>query len=241
MTELASQTLLRTDFFDRARARLTLDPPAGLTDPDALPVRGDHDADPVVKAIAAVRPIKPAAVLIPVIDRDEPMVLLTERATRMSTHSGQIAFPGGKRDPQDATLVDTALQGLDDAFPLSDTRKRTLAAIERSFAQPGQLPATATVLDVLSIHEKEKLFGLFVNGDLALKDGQPGDYATFVELAGGRRACLCLRRCHPHGRRCRGRAHRNRRIRRRYERHGCQRLRRGSAPRQALPARRLLI
>ena len=39
-----------------------------------------------------------------------------------------------------------------------------------------------TVLDVLSIHEKEKLFGLFVNGDLALKDGQPGDYATFVEL-----------------------------------------------------------
>lgn len=49
------------------------------------------------------------------------------------------------------SLVDTALQGLDDAFPLSDTRKRTLAAIERSFAQPGQLPATATVLDVLSL------------------------------------------------------------------------------------------
>lgn len=38
------------------------------------------------------------------------------------------------------------------------------------------------VREVLKVQEKEKLFGLFVNGDLALKDGQPGDYATFVEL-----------------------------------------------------------
>jgi len=38
------------------------------------------------------------------------------------------------------------------------------------------------VKEVLRVQEKEKLFGLFVNGDLALKDGQPGDYATFAEL-----------------------------------------------------------
>ncbi len=39
-----------------------------------------------------------------------------------------------------------------------------------------------TVKQVLALQEKERAFGLFVNGDLALKDGQPGDYATFVEL-----------------------------------------------------------
>lgn len=38
------------------------------------------------------------------------------------------------------------------------------------------------VREVLTVQDKEKLFGLFVNGDLALKDGQAGDYATLVEL-----------------------------------------------------------
>lgn len=118
MTELASQTLLRTDFFDRARARLTLDPPAGLTDPDALPLRGDHDADPVVKAIAAVRPIKPAAVLIPVIDREEPMVLLTQRTAHLPQHAGQIAFPGGKIDAIDASPLAAALREADEEVGL---------------------------------------------------------------------------------------------------------------------------
>ncbi|MGD9922547.1 MAG: CoA pyrophosphatase [Pseudorhodoplanes sp.] len=105
-----SQTLSHSDFFDRARAVLTLDPPLGLTDPEALPLRGDHDADPVVKAMAAVRPIKPAAVLIPVIDRDEPMVLLTQRTAHLPQHAGQIAFPGGKIDATDATPLAAALR-----------------------------------------------------------------------------------------------------------------------------------
>ena len=119
MTDVASQTLPQTDFFDRARARLTLDPPAGLTDPDALPLRGDHDADPVLKAMAAVRPIKPAAVLIPVVDRDEPMVLLTQRTAHLPQHAGQIAFPGGKIDATDASPLAAALREADEEVGLS--------------------------------------------------------------------------------------------------------------------------
>jgi 8-oxo-dGTP pyrophosphatase MutT (NUDIX family) len=119
MTDLASQTQHRTDFFDRARARLTLDEPAGLTDPDALPSRGDHDADPVSKAMAAVRPIKPAAVLIPVIDRDEPMVLLTQRTAHLPQHAGQIAFPGGKIDATDASPLAAALREADEEVGLA--------------------------------------------------------------------------------------------------------------------------
>lgn len=118
MTDAAHPTLSRTDFFDRARDRLTLDPPPGLTDPDALPLRGDHDADPVLKAIAAVRPIKPAAVLIAVVDRDEPTVLLTQRTAHLPQHAGQIAFPGGKIDAGDATPLAAALREADEEIGL---------------------------------------------------------------------------------------------------------------------------
>jgi 8-oxo-dGTP pyrophosphatase MutT (NUDIX family) len=110
MTDASPQTLAKADFFDRARAVLTLDPPRNLADPDITPLRGDHDADPVAKAIASVRPIKPAAVLIPVVERAEPMVLLTQRTAHLPQHAGQIAFPGGKIDAGDATPLAAALR-----------------------------------------------------------------------------------------------------------------------------------
>ncbi|OHC46926.1 MAG: coenzyme A pyrophosphatase, partial [Rhodobacteraceae bacterium GWE1_64_9] len=51
-----------------------------------------------------------AAVLVPIVMRPEPTVLLTERTAHLSTHSGQVAFPGGKRDPEDASAQATALR-----------------------------------------------------------------------------------------------------------------------------------
>ena len=51
-----------------------------------------------------------AAVLVPIIMRCEPTVLLTLRAAHLSTHSGQIAFPGGKVDASDADAVAAALR-----------------------------------------------------------------------------------------------------------------------------------
>lgn len=51
-----------------------------------------------------------AAVLIPLVMRDELMLLLTERTTNLSTHSGQVAFPGGRTDAGDRDAVDTALR-----------------------------------------------------------------------------------------------------------------------------------
>lgn len=52
----------------------------------------------------------PAAVLIPLVMRDGLTVLLTERTAHLSSHSGQIAFPGGKADPQDLDSIATALR-----------------------------------------------------------------------------------------------------------------------------------
>lgn len=53
----------------------------------------------------------PAAVLVAITDdKHNPEVILTRRAQHLPTHKGQIAFPGGKADPDDADLVATALR-----------------------------------------------------------------------------------------------------------------------------------
>jgi 8-oxo-dGTP pyrophosphatase MutT (NUDIX family) len=64
------------------------------------------------------RPPTRAAVLVPLVMRARPMVLLTERATHLSTHSGQVAFPGGKRDETDIDDADTALREADEEIGL---------------------------------------------------------------------------------------------------------------------------
>ncbi len=51
-----------------------------------------------------------ASVLIPIVTHERPTVLLTERTTHLSSHSGQVAFPGGKADAEDADAVVTALR-----------------------------------------------------------------------------------------------------------------------------------
>jgi 8-oxo-dGTP pyrophosphatase MutT (NUDIX family) len=114
----ADAALSGADFFERARARLNLDVPAGLTDPNVTPKRGDHDADPVMKKISEVRPIRPAAVLVPVIDHAEPTVLLTQRAQHLPNHAGQISFPGGKIEKADADPLAAALRETDEEIGL---------------------------------------------------------------------------------------------------------------------------
>jgi 8-oxo-dGTP pyrophosphatase MutT (NUDIX family) len=51
-----------------------------------------------------------AAVLVPIVMRERPTVLLTQRTAHLTTHSGQVAFPGGKRDDTDVDPADTALR-----------------------------------------------------------------------------------------------------------------------------------
>jgi 8-oxo-dGTP pyrophosphatase MutT (NUDIX family) len=59
-----------------------------------------------------------AAVLVPITRSDEPQVVLTLRASGLSTHGGEVAFPGGRRDPEDRDLVRTALREAEEEIGL---------------------------------------------------------------------------------------------------------------------------
>ncbi|CAM3909851.1 CoA pyrophosphatase [Vreelandella rituensis] len=77
-----------------------------------------------------------AAVLLPIVERAEPTLLFTRRARHMSTHSGQVAFPGGKREPDDPDLYTTALREAEEEIALAPQYVRCLGSLS----------------DVLSLH-----------------------------------------------------------------------------------------
>jgi len=102
--------LVADSIFERTRARLSLVVPPSLTDPLAHGARGDLDLNPSLWERAGVSATRPAAVLVPIVERPEPTVLFTIRTKELASHAGQVAFPGGKIDPGDATPVAAALR-----------------------------------------------------------------------------------------------------------------------------------
>jgi 8-oxo-dGTP pyrophosphatase MutT (NUDIX family) len=107
------------EFFARARARLRFDIPGSLTDPSHVPASGDQGTDRMLQILAREQPIRPAAVLVPVVDYPQPTVLLTQRSAHLNDHAGQISFPGGKIDATDASPLDTALREAEEEIGLS--------------------------------------------------------------------------------------------------------------------------
>ncbi|MGC2414517.1 MAG: CoA pyrophosphatase [Stellaceae bacterium] len=76
-------------------------------------LRGDRDLNPALNP--AVTPpstaLRPAAVLVPLIDHAGGMsVLLTQRTAHLSAHAGQISFPGGRIEEHDPDAVAAALR-----------------------------------------------------------------------------------------------------------------------------------
>jgi 8-oxo-dGTP pyrophosphatase MutT (NUDIX family) len=72
--------------------------PVDAWTPDGGPRQSDYDLNP--DAPRPGRALRPAAVLVPVIARPEgATVLMTRRSDSLASHTGQIAFPGGRLDP----------------------------------------------------------------------------------------------------------------------------------------------
>lgn len=118
-------------FEQRLRARLT---PLDQARAACRPPRSDYDLAGLARPEGLA--LKQAAVLAPLIRRDEGWtLLLTQRTAEMPTHAGQIAFPGGRVQPEDATIVETALR---------ETQEEV--GIERRFITPlGTIDAYETV------------------------------------------------------------------------------------------------
>jgi len=102
------------DFVARAKERLSLKTPANLEAPASLEElteqQGDHQVAKNMADILAGRPFRPAAVLMPIVAHDAPTFLLTRRASSLATHSGQVAFPGGRIDEGDRDPADAAMR-----------------------------------------------------------------------------------------------------------------------------------
>lgn len=93
----------REDFLTRLRQR--------LLPVDALPEAVMTDVFPGPHSAAEADPRGEAAVLVGLIDRgDDFGVLLTLRPETMRRHAGQVAFPGGRLDPSDKSLLAAALR-----------------------------------------------------------------------------------------------------------------------------------
>jgi 8-oxo-dGTP pyrophosphatase MutT (NUDIX family) len=77
---------------------------------------GDHhDFDPEILG-------NPAAVLVAVTDRAEPGVILTQRTDTLRRHAGQVAFPGGRIDPEDDGPISAALREAEEEIALPRAR-----------------------------------------------------------------------------------------------------------------------
>ena len=110
MTEPPSPIALTADGLRKlARARLAAEPSADAL-ASLLARRGDHALDGLTIDPETVAAARPAAVLAPIVPRPDGLtVLLTLRAAHLRSHSGQVAFPGGKIDFGE-TPADTALR-----------------------------------------------------------------------------------------------------------------------------------
>ncbi|WEX07924.1 CoA pyrophosphatase [Chelativorans sp. AA-79] len=80
---------------------------------------GDHRLNPDLKQLFLHEGLHDAAVLVPVVDHAEgATVILTERSPRLRSHSGQIAFPGGRIDPTDTSPEFAALREAEEEIGL---------------------------------------------------------------------------------------------------------------------------
>lgn len=71
-----------------------------------------------------------AAVLVPIVDRPDGMtVLLTQRTAHLSSHAGQISFPGGKTEPHDESAEDTALRESEEEIGLPRDRVEVIGRL----------------------------------------------------------------------------------------------------------------
>ena len=78
-----------------------------------------------------------AAVLVPITDRAEPGVILTQRPAWLRSHGGQVAFPGGKIDEGDADEIAAALREADEELAMPQDKVRVIGTADVYYSGSG--------------------------------------------------------------------------------------------------------
>lgn len=121
-------------FLARARELLL---PAPLDPQEDMARFGDHDINGISAPPGFFSAAKPAAVLFPVVARPEGLsLLLTERAGHLSTHAGQVAFPGGRIEPGESA-EQAALRESQEEIGLAPGHARTIGFLPPYFSGTG--------------------------------------------------------------------------------------------------------
>jgi len=82
--------------------------------------------------------IRPAAVLVPIVHREDGLtVLFTRRTAHLNDHAGQISFPGGRAEPGDTSAVQTALRETMEEIGLTPERVEILGELHQYITVTG--------------------------------------------------------------------------------------------------------
>ena len=83
--------------------------------------------------------LKEAAVLLAITAEQQPRIVLTRRSETVSTHRGEVAFPGGKRDPEDESIVATALREAHEEIGLHSSQVQVIGELDQVVSRFGFL------------------------------------------------------------------------------------------------------
>jgi 8-oxo-dGTP pyrophosphatase MutT (NUDIX family) len=141
----------------------------------------------------------PAAVLVPVVERPFPTVILTLRPETMRKHPGQISFPGGRIDPDDAGPVAAALREAEEEIGLPPAavqiiglgdRYRTVTGFEVIpvvGVVPPDLPITPQPGEVAAVFEAPLAYLLDPDNHRIREAEWRGRLRTYYEIQWGKR------------------------------------------------------
>ncbi|GAA0488542.1 CoA pyrophosphatase [Parasphingorhabdus litoris] len=97
----------------------------------------DHALSDERDFIKDLNSLRNAAVLIAITDRPDPGVILVQRPHHMRNHPGQVAFPGGKIDPEDRDAVHAALREAEEEVKLDPAAVDIIGPTDRYHSGSG--------------------------------------------------------------------------------------------------------